>query len=189
MTSDSNAPSTRSERLGTRRPSSSGGFTLIELVVVLVVVAILAATAAPAMNSIGASRARLATDRLERDLTFARQRSLATGETSWVVFDTVAESWQLLAEDPGSPGRAGAQPVIDPGTGQPYGVTLGTTNGPYPDVGIVLATFDGGNEVGFDWLGRPLNDTEAPMSAFGRITITGANTIWVWPDTGHCWIP
>lgn len=162
---------------------------MVELVVVLVIVAVLAATAAPAMNSITSGRARLATDRLLRDLTFAQQRAMATGATSWVTFDTASDSWGVLAEDPSNPGRTGATGIVDPATGRPYAVTMGTGSDDYPDVDLLSVNIDSGFEVGFDWLGRPLNAGETALSNIGIITISDGNSILIWPETGHCWIP
>jgi prepilin-type N-terminal cleavage/methylation domain-containing protein len=167
----------------TRCPRSGGGFTLIELVTVLVIVAIIAGTAAPAMNSIGETRAAMAGRQLLRDCSFARQWSIATGTRTWVVFDVSAETWSVLAEDPASPGRAGATVMTDPATGRPFTVTMG--EGSFVQVEVVSASFDGDVEIGFDWLGRPLNATEASLSATGTVTLTGGHVVSVGVVTGH----
>ncbi|MCH8828973.1 MAG: GspH/FimT family pseudopilin [Planctomycetes bacterium] len=65
-------------------------------------------------------RATLAARQLLRDLSFARQRAVATGTRSWVVFDTGNHSWSVLAEDPTTPGRTNASVIEDPATGQDF---------------------------------------------------------------------
>ncbi len=91
-----------------RRLSRGGGFSLIELIAVMIVVGILAAAVAPVLSATARTRAAMAARHLVRDLTFARQRAVATGTRSWVVFDTAAETWTVLVEDPASPGRINA---------------------------------------------------------------------------------
>jgi len=126
--------------LGTRRPDRGGGFTLIELVAVLVIVAVLAAVAVPSLDAIGETRAAMAARQLLRDLTFARQRAVATGTRTWVVFDIDAETWSVLGEDPAAPGRAGATVLTDPATGRDHVQRLDA--GSFVGVGISSAAFD-----------------------------------------------
>ncbi len=166
-----------------RRPSPGDGFTMIELVAVMVIVAILAASAAPALNSLANTRSSMASQLLLRDLTFARQYAVATGSRTWVVFDVGAESWSVLVENPASPGRTGAAILTDPATGKPYTETLGGTD--YPGVGLVTAAVDGGSEIGFDWIGRPLNSGETDLAASGVITLTNGHQITIEVETGH----
>ena len=45
--------------------------------------------------------------------------------------------------------------------------------------------FDGGTEVGFDWLGRPLNASETSLAANGAVTVSGGHFLTVVKDTGH----
>lgn len=166
-----------------RRSWTSGGFTLVELVAVLVVTAILAATAVPALGTLADTRRGLAASGLRRDLTLARQRAVATGTRSWVIFDVNAETWSLLVEDPSSPGRAGAVALADPGTGRDHVVQLGA--GAFGGVTLASADFDGGVEIGFDWLGRPLNGAESDLAAAGTVTLSGGGQVVVAATTGH----
>jgi hypothetical protein len=120
---------------------------------------------------------------LLRDMTYARQHAVATGARTWVVFDANAETWTVMSEDASSPGRAGASVLDDPGTGQTFVQALDA--GTFANVQIVSATFDGQAEVGFDWLGRPLNASEALLSASGRVTLTDGYRVDVNAVTGH----
>ena len=54
-------------------------------------------------------------------------------------------------------------------------------------VGVQLQTvdFDTNVEVGVDWLGRPLNQTEAALTLPGSVVLTGNHTVSVTPETGH----
>jgi len=166
-----------------RRPNPGGGFTLIEVIAVLVLTAILAAVAVPSLASIGQTRTALAGTQLLRDVTFARQRAVATGTRAWVEFDPVAESYSLKAENPAMPGRANAAVLTDPGTGRPFIQVLGVD--PFPGVGIVSASFDGGTAIGFDWKGRPLDGNELDLDAAGSVTLTGGCIVSVQAGTGH----
>lgn len=162
-----------------RRP----GFTLIELAAVVVVVAILAGVAASTMAASAGARSAAAARRLLRDLTFARQRAVATGTRTWVVFDTAAGTWSLLEEDPADPGRAGASAITDPLSGRPMVETLGA--GTWAGVALQSAAFDAGAEVGFDWLGRPLNATGSDLAATGTAVLSGGRQVSVTAGTGH----
>ncbi len=165
-----------------RRLSRGGGFSLIELIAVMIVVGILAATAAPILSATTGTRSAMAARHLVRDLTFARQRAAATGTRSWVVFDTVANTWSVLAEDPNSPGRINAVVLTDPATSGPFVQSLGVNQ--FVGVQLVTASFDGNVEIGFDWLGRPLNQTETALAAQGSVTLSGSHVITVEVGSG-----
>lgn len=149
----------------------------------IILVGILSAVAIPSLSNIGSSRIAGASKQLLSDVTYARQRAIATGIPTWVVFDTSAETWSILEEDPSSPGRAGATILTDPGNGNPFTITLNTDQ--FIGVEILTATFDGQPEIGFDWLGEPLNSTEAALAADGTVTLTGNAALTVYIGTGQ----
>ncbi len=165
-----------------RRPHKGGGFTLLELTVLIIVLSILAAVSFPKLTSLGTTRARYAARQLFKDLTFARARAIATGKPVYVVFAPGSSTYTLLAEDPNNPGRANALTISDPSSLAPYQRSFGA--GEFVGVSMVSAAFDGGNEVGFDWNGKPLNSTQTPLAATGTVTLTGGNLVQVQANGG-----
>lgn len=163
-----------------RRPA----FTLIEVIVVMVIVAIMAAVAVPAFSNARSSKAAVAARMIQRDLTYARERAIATGTRTWVVFSAGTNSYSVLSENTASPGRAGASVMTDPnGSGKTFVQYLNT--GELTGVTMTGATFDAGSEIGFDWVGKPYNSTSAALSAAGTVTLSvGGYTVTVQPSTG-----
>jgi prepilin-type N-terminal cleavage/methylation domain-containing protein len=168
-----------------RRLSGGGGFSLIELVAVMVVLSIIAGTAAVSLSSTTGNRATMAAKQLQRDMTFARQRAVATGTRSWVAFDTTGQTWTVRAEDPASPGRAGATVLNDPATNATFIQALDASQ--FVSVQLTSVDFDAGDWVGFDWLGRPLDKAgeATPLTEDGSVVLTGGHKITVEKDTGH----
>ncbi len=142
---------------GSRRLSGGGGFTLLELVAVMVVVGIIAGTAVMSLASTTGKRSATAARQLQRDMTFARQRAVATGTRSWLDFETTAGAWTVRVENPVSPDRGTAPVLTDPATGGDFvqPINAGTF------LGVTMTDIDFDNEdwIGFDWLGRPLEKT------------------------------
>lgn len=166
-------------RRSRKRPA---GFTLIELVAIIVLVGIMAGVALPSLSNLAGTRSGAAGKQLLRDLTFAQQRALTTGTVSWVVFNTGAGTWSILAENPASPGRAGATVITDMATGKPFVTTVGVNE--YVGVSMTACNFDGATEVGFNWLGKPLNSTGAALAAQGSVTLSAGNRVTVEAVTG-----
>lgn len=166
----------------TRRLRRDGGFTLIELIAVILMVSVLAVAAVPVLTTADNQRAAVAARQLLRDVSFARQRAIASGSHTWVVFDAIAESWTILAEDPSNPGRVNATVIEDPATGRALLQTMGVA--PWLNVAVETVNFDGDVEIGFDWLGTPLNAAENPLAADGAVTLTGNYQITVRTGSG-----
>lgn len=171
----------------TRRATSRGGFTLPEIIVVMTIAAILAASAAPSILNVAGTRTAAAARQLVRDLTFARQRAIATGTRHWVVFNTSTQTWSTLVESTTSPGRAGATALNDLATGRAMVTTLNTDA--YQGVTMSAASIGGGVEVGFDWRGKPLNASAAALTSDGTITLTGGRVITIKANTGYATTP
>lgn len=172
----------RSRNARTRRTGSSRcGFTLAELIVVLVLTAIMAGVAIPATCSVLNTQAKVAARQMARDLTYARQRAIATGRTTWVVFNAAADQYTMLEEPTNGSGRASATALVDPATGAAFMQRLNT--GEFGAVDLLGASIGGGSEIGFDWRGRPRISDAAFLGATATITLTNA-TVTVQPETG-----
>ncbi len=155
----------------------------------MVIVGIIAGTAVVSMTSMTGNLSAMAASQLHRDMTFARQRAVATGTRSWVKFDTGAQTWAVLVDDPGSPGWNDALPLTDPATGGTFVQPVNA--GRFLGVTMTTVDFDGGdNYIGFDWLGRPLKKDGPPPTTpltegDGAVTFSGGQQITVDKDTGH----
>jgi prepilin-type N-terminal cleavage/methylation domain-containing protein len=170
------------ERAHVRRLSRGGGFSLIELIAVLVIAAIMAGIAVPTLSTLASTRAAAAAKLIARDLTYARERAMTTGSRTWVVFNTGSNSYSVLQEPAGTPGRVNAVSINDPSTQKAWVQTLGTAQ--FSGVSITAASFDSAAEIGFDWLGKPLNSAQASLAANGTVTLTGSQTVTVQAGSG-----
>ncbi|MEM1424681.1 MAG: prepilin-type N-terminal cleavage/methylation domain-containing protein [Planctomycetota bacterium] len=74
----------------------SRGFTLIELASVMVVVSIMAIAAAPVLSRVSETRRDALAGEVERMLSLARSRALASGVPAGVRFDTDAQTLEML---------------------------------------------------------------------------------------------
>ncbi|MBY0307315.1 MAG: prepilin-type N-terminal cleavage/methylation domain-containing protein [Phycisphaerales bacterium] len=149
----------------TTSPHPRPAFTLIELVAVIVVLSVVAVAATMHTASTSATaRLQWAARQVAKDLSFARERALSTGTTHWVRFDTAGQYYAVLADNPASPGYAGAATITDPATQSPLVTNLDRGNWS----GITVATggtFSSINyTIGFNKLGRPLSTSGAPSN-------------------------
>lgn len=110
---------------------------------------------------------------------------MARGIQVWVSINASTATYTVLDESVGSPGRGSATTVTDPATGTTFVRTFGA--GEFAGVGITSVSIDGGSEIGFDWKGRPENQTEALLSGTATISLSGpsGNGVSVEPETGH----
>jgi len=164
-----------------RAKISRRGFSLVELIVVMVVTAIIAAVAIPATTPLTSTRQKIAARQLTRDLGFARERSIATGIRMWVTLSPSADTYTMLQELSTAPGRASATAFTDPATGRPFLQQLNF--GDFIGVDLSTVTIGTGTEIGFDWLGRPMDSSSTLLSGSGTINISGA-TITIHPESG-----
>lgn len=146
------------------------------------IVVLVAAVAAPRLSALGTARAGAAARVLARDLVFARERAMVTGERCWAVFNLGAQQYSLLEESGASPGRSGASVITDPFTGKTLVRSLNT--GDFAGVSLLTASFNGTAEVGFTWIGKPLAATEAALASTGTVTLTGGGTVTIQAATG-----
>lgn len=161
----------------------SGGFSLIELIAIMLIIALLAGAAVPTLSTLSASRTGMAARQCLRDITFARQRAIATGVVHWVVFSTGSKTWSILQENYASPGRAGASIITDLATGKPYTITLNT--GDYVGVNFTSVTFGAGTEIGFNWLGKPYISDSTALASQGSVIFTTGSRVNVEVTTGY----
>lgn len=158
------------------------GFTLIELLMVCIVGALVAGSVSAAMGGLTRQRQLTAARQVQRDVQYARERALATGLRTWVTFTAASDLYEIRAESLTTPGLASATLITDAATGRTFSVRLNQDQ--YTGVDLVSATFDGQASVGFDYLGRPLRNTGALLSAAGTITLSGSHVITVTPESG-----
>ena len=158
------------------------GFTLIELVAVIVIVAILSGVAAASLGAVQDRRIAFALHETASDVTFARDRALATGCSMWVVFDVGADTYELRRDDMAAPGFANAKTIEDSMTGQLFIRDIRDVHGNAVD--LTEANFAGSAIIGFDWMGRPILADGSPLPAAGSIAINVTAKATVAVETG-----
>ncbi len=165
-----------------REGRGGGAFTLVELIVVMVMMAVVAAVAIPSMSNLGTQRQAVGARQVLRDLSYARERAMATGTTHWASFSVSGNTYSVLAENPASPGRAGATTITDPARGQAFLQRLNT--GELVGSSLSAVSFDSLAEVSFDRLGRPGTTAATSLSADGTATLSGGWTVRVLRTSG-----
>ncbi|MFH1884172.1 MAG: GspH/FimT family pseudopilin [Planctomycetota bacterium] len=132
----------------------SGGFTLVELLIVIAIIMIAALTAIPMMSSAASVQIRSAANMLAADLEYAKSMAISRAQYFSVVFDKNTESYWIEDQDGiviPHPVKKGFNYVID-----------FQNDGRLNKVDIVDADFDATSEVKFDYLGSPYNGGSPP---------------------------
>ena len=151
------------------------GFTLIEILIVIVILAIAAMTAIPMMGSAASVQIRSAGNMIAADLEYAKSLAISRGQSFWVVFDEVAESYRIEGLDTVGNRITISHPVKK---GFPYVIDFEDEG--LGRVDITDADFDGDSQVRFDYLGSPDNGGTVHLQA-GDMSAT----VSVEPVTGY----
>lgn len=157
----------------------SGGFTLVELLIVIAIIAIAAFTAIPMMSSAASVQIRSAANMLTADLEYAKSMAISRAQNYSVVFDVSADSYWIEKQD----GSKLLHPVKK---GFLYEINF-QTDSRLNKVDIVDVDFDTTSEVKFDYLGSPLNGSGGPLLDSGVIRLQAGGTtttVTVEPVTG-----
>jgi hypothetical protein len=153
-------------------------YTCIELMMVVLVVAIVISVSLSNEDNVGKEKARVAAERFESDVAYARRASIARPDDP-IVIKLDAENnryWLAAASSPDTP-------IEHPVSGKPYLVNLGMsylneTSG----VQLVAADFGGDAVLGFDGTGTMDQATPAVF----QLTAGGAEyEVLVAPAGGH----
>ena len=156
-------------KYGLRR--TSGGFTIVELVIVVVIIAIAALVAVPMMSSAASLQIRSAANMIAADLEYARSMSISRGQNYSVVFDKNTDSYEIVD----SIGNVIQHPVKK---GFTYVVDF-QNESRLNRVDITNADFNADQTVVFDCLGSPDSGGTVVLQADGT-----TKTIAVEPVTG-----
>lgn len=141
-------------------------YTCIELMMVVLVVSIVIAFSLSGEDNAGKEKARLAAEKFESDVAYARRASIARPDQPLVIKLDVENNryWLAAASSPDTP-------LTHPVSGKPYVVNLGTgASGEPQDVKLVASDFGGDAVLGFSATGTTDQATEAVL----QLTAEGA---------------
>ncbi len=157
----------------------SGGFTLVELLIVIAIISIAALTAIPMMSSAASVQIRSASNMLAADLEYAKSMAISRAQYFSVVFDVSADSYRIedqYGKPLPHPVKKGFNYVID-----------FQNDGRLNKVDIISVDFDTTSKVKFDYLGSPYNGNSTPLNS-GVISLQAGGTtttVTVEPVTGY----
>ncbi len=173
-----------------RAPNSGRGFSLIELVVMIALLAIIGVSAIASTQSSGQSKQRLAARMLVSHLSSLRERAIASGSSTWATFNTSTDAATYSQTV-----NASIVAITDPATGAQLATRLGAGSEGALLAGIEIGTINGSTTtttIGFDWMGRLVNNAGTLLTTSTTITITSSGTtpaapaitITIQPETG-----
>ncbi len=164
--------------------NGAAAFTLIEIMVTVVILGIVALIAVPMMSGAADMQVRGAANRLAADLEYAKNMAITHQSPFTVAFDTSASSYEVYDVD--------SALITHPVTRGDFVVSFPDQRG-LGQVRINAAgtSFDGQDEVTFDYLGTPYSGTNTTSELnSGVITLqdtTGSFALYVKvePMTGY----
>ncbi len=159
------------------RPGHRGGFTFIELIAVLVVLGIASAIAIPSLSTVTTTRAAAAQRQIVRDLTFARERAIASGTLHRVVFNAGTNSYALYTVAGTNPAGTTQTAITLPGSGAPF--TQSFASGEFAGASISSVSIGGGSSVTFDWAGAAYASNGSVLSTDATITLVGPRRVLI----------
>lgn len=150
----------------------SGGFTMIEIVIVVVIIGIAALAAIPMMSSAASLQIRSAANMIAADMEYARSMAISRGQNYSVVFDKNTESYSIYKEGE-------VDPIFHPvKKGFRYVINF-SNDSRLNRVDITNVDFNTTQKVTFDCLGSPIDGGAVTLQADGT-----TKTIRVEPVTG-----
>ena len=139
----------------------SGGFTVVELLIVVVIIAIAALLAVPMITSAAGIQVRSAANMVAADLEYAKSIAISRGQNISVVFDKVGESYSIENQGGGvipHPVKKGFDYLID-----------FRRDSRLDKVDIADVDFNSTGQVTFDCLGSPDSGGIITLQAGGTI--------------------
>jgi len=152
-------------------PTSGGGFSLLEIIIVAVILCIAGVMIIPMMSSASSTQIRSASNMVAADLEYAKSMAITRGQDFTVVFNTATESYQIQDQT----GAIIPHPVKK---GFDYEINF-SSDSRLSKVDIDNVNFNSASTVTFDYLGTPDNGGDVTLEADGVIV-----TITVEPVTG-----
>jgi prepilin-type N-terminal cleavage/methylation domain-containing protein len=154
--------------------SSSGGFTVVELLIVVVILSIAALTAIPMMSSASSMQIRSAANLIMADLEYAKSMAITRGQNHSVVFDAGTDSYQIEDQN---------NNVIPHPVKKGFNYVMSFPNDNRLNrIDITNVNFNGNPSVEFDCLGSPVGITGEGTVTFQAGDMTA--TVKVEPVTG-----
>ena len=156
----------------------SGGFTVVELLIVVVIIAIAALLAVPMITSAAGIQVRSAANMVAADLEYAKSMAISRGQDFSVVFDEAEDSYRIENRDGviEHPVKKGFDYLID-----------FRRDSRLDKVDIADVDFNSTGQVKFDCLGSPYDGGGNALNSSGVITLQAGGTtmkITVEPVTG-----
>ena len=165
------------------RATSRHAFSLVELAVVVAILGVLSAATFAALAPSTLVRQRAAAKSMATMLNRQRAQAMLTGVGTWVTFNTSTNSYAFSVDSTAIAGRANASAQTDPDRGGAWTISLGSAE----SAGVALTSISiggGGLDLGYDWMGRPINSGGTLLTTDTIITLSGPTTVTVRAGTG-----